>query len=149
MNRKNMALNKLKDKISGPLSALVSNVSSLLEYVFDRIPEEKRRPVLFGLAGLIALVLILIITVGVLNSGRSGRSGRSGIQETAAGPNIPVEDLFMPAEPDFVPQFLLEREPRHFWTIDDIRPYWRNPGTPELWREEIMSAVDRLMEGVP
>ena len=67
----------------------------------------------------------------------------------SSGPYIPPEELFIPTEPDFLPEFLLEREPRSSWSLDEIRPYWKNPGTPEFWQEEIKSAVDKLMEGVP
>ena len=106
----------------------------------------KRRVMIFGLGGFAALFLILIIAILALNL---GKSKQSPVQNLAAGPAIPPDDLFIPAEPDFIPQFLPEREPRRFWSLDDIRPYWKNPGEPELWREEIKSAVDKLMEGVP
>jgi len=57
--------------------------------------------------------------------------------------------LFYPLEPDFLPGFLPEREMRRFWTLDDIRPYWKAPGNSPWWMEEITSTVDSLMEGVP
>ena len=110
------------------------------------VAEGKRRVMIFGIGGFAALFLVLIIAVLALNLGSS--KGKS-VQNLAAGPSIPVEDLFIPAEPDFVPQFLPEREPRRYWSLDDIRPYWKNPGNPDLWREEIKSAVDKIMEGVP
>jgi len=106
----------------------------------------KKKAVIFGVAGFAALFLILIIAILALNIGRSRESSANNL---AAGPAIPSEDLFIPAEPDFLPQFLLEREPRRFWSIDDIRLYWKNPGDPDHWRGEIKSFVDKLMEGVP
>ena len=147
-----MDLTKVKEKGGGLLSKfreilsiILARVFSPFSVVFDRIPEEKRRPILFCIGGLFALFLIIFIVLRI----NAGRPERVTAPELATGPSIPVEDLFIPAEPDFLPQFLLEREPRQFWSLDDIRPFWRNPLYPELWRGEIHSAVDRLMEGVP
>jgi len=60
-----------------------------------------------------------------------------------------MEELFIPAEPDFVPEFIFEREKRRFWSLEDIRPYWKAPDSNDRWTEEIKSAVDKLMEGIP
>ena len=110
------------------------------------VPEGKRRVMIFAIGGFAALFLILIIAILALNF---GGPKESSVQNLAAGPSVPSEDLFIPAEPDFLPQFLPEREPRRFWTLDDIRPYWKNPEDSGQWRGEIRSAVDKLMEGVP
>ena len=109
-----------------------------------RFPENKRRPMLFGVAGMVVLFLALVISIPVTHSGAGGQTTTSG-----AGFTIPSEELFFPSEPDFLPEFILEREPRSFWTIEDIRPYWRQPENTELWRDQIKSAVDRIMENVP
>lgn len=110
------------------------------------LPVWKKRLMFFGFGGMAALLLILLIATIALNFGKS-KDG--SVQNLASGPAIPPEELFIPAEPDFVPQFLPEREPRSFWSLDDIRPYWENPGNSELWQEEIKTEVDKLMEGVP
>ena len=113
----------------------------------ERFPKKQRRIVLLGLGGFVLLFFILIFSH---NSGRSERSSRQAVTAApAAVAGIPVEDLFFPAEPDFLPDFLLEREPRGFWTAEDAMPYWRNPAHPSLWTDIIRSEIDRLMEGVP
>ena len=99
----------------------------------------------FIAGGLAALLLILVITA-IAFSTRGPREGAAAHQAVHL---IPPEELFIPAEPDFVPDFLLEREPRHFWSVEDIRPYWRVPANPEFWQDLIRSAVDELMESVP
>jgi len=117
-----------------------------------RVPAGKRRPILIALGGLVIVLIILIISSVVLKT-RGGK--KDAFADIAAGPFIPVEELFIPGEPDFVPDFIPGREPRNSWTLEDIRPYWRNPGTAaetrynDLWRGEIKSAVDKLLEGVP
>ena len=143
---------KLFARLSKPKLPKLRFPSDKIEAITDRFlghfPEEKRRIILFTFGGLVALLLILVISTLVIHSGRPKNSASV---EVSAGPllNIPPEELFIPAEPDYLPEFLLEREPRHSWSIEDIRPYWKIPENPELWREKIKSAVDKLMEGVP
>jgi len=98
------------------------------------------------LGGLALLFLILLISALLINS--RGTRERNPVN-VSAGHGIPVEELFIPDEPDFLPEFLLEREPRPSWSIEDIRPYWRRPADPASWQGVIRSAVDELMEGVP
>ena len=137
-------LNKFKEAFSNLSSLRASIALSLTDRFLSRFPEGKRRPILFGIGGIVVLFFILIITLAV----NSGKPKTTTATDIIIGAVIPPEQLFIPAEPDFLPEFLLEREPRRFWTIEDIRHYWRNPGNPDFWREEIKSAVDKLMEGV-
>jgi|TergutMp193P3_1026864.scaffolds.fasta_scaffold03493_6 hypothetical protein len=106
----------------------------------------KKRLILLGLGGVTVLLLGLLIFIIVRNVSRSDRTGSSNI---ASGLSIPVEELFFPREPDFLPGFLPERERRRFWSLDDIRPYWKAPGNSVWWMEEITSTVDKFMEEVP
>jgi len=128
------------------VKAVPDFLSSVENRFLRRFPEEKRRPILLAIAGSAMLFLVLIISVPVTLSGRPRQAGSS---RAVSGPVIPVEELFIPSEPDFLPEFILEREPRSFWSLEDLRPYWRALESTELWREQITSAVDRLMESVP
>ena len=107
---------------------------------------EKRQYLLFGLGGLAVLVLILLVTLLALNSGKASKTAASDL---ASGPLVSPDELFIPGEPDFLPDFLLERNPRHSWSVEDIRPYWKSPGNSAFWRGEVSKAVDKLMEGIP
>ena len=120
-----------------------NSVPAFLNPFLERFPIEKRKPLLFGLCGFAVLFLVLLITGLAVGIGKPEKA-----VSMASGPFIPVEDLFIPAEPDYVPDFIPEREPRSSWSLDDIRPYWRSPGNSEYWRREIKSVVDKLMEGV-
>jgi len=110
----------------------------------ETVPEKKRRPAIFVLGGLFSLLLVLIISTLALNSSRPKEN--TSVSRFAG---IPHEELFYPAEPDFLPDFLLDREPRRYWTAEDIRPYWKVLASSEFWQREIKASVDRLMEGVP
>jgi len=114
--------------------------------ILDHFEPEKRKLLLIGSGSLIGILLILIIAAGVSSSKK-----RRAVSLEAApeGLTIAMEELFIPAEPDFVPEFVFEREKRRFWSLEDIRPYWRTPDSSDRWIEEIKSAVDKLMEGIP
>ena len=118
------------------------------DFVADRmqnIPESKRRPLIICIGSLVVIFMVLIAALVM----RTGKTEKETSPSMMAGFTIPQEELFLPVEPDFVPRFIFEREPRRYWSLEDIRPYWRAPEISERWREEIRSAVDRLMEGVP
>ena len=127
-------------------ASLNEKIDFISDSYLSRFPENIRRPIFFGFAGLTVLFLILMIAV---LAGTLRNPDKKGLTERIAGPGIPHEELFFPAEPDFLPGFLLEREPRRFWTIEDIRPYWRSPGNSDFWQREVHTAMDKLMEGVP
>ena len=148
---------ELLKKLKEILLALYSNVFSLpkgLSGLFsghsdDALQDDplagKKRLILFGLVGAVVLVFGIIITVIVINV----RPKNTDAINISAGLSIPAEEFFYPSEPDFLPGFLPEREPRRFWTLDDIRQYWKVPGNSDWWMEGIISTVDSLMEGVP
>jgi hypothetical protein len=134
-------ISKIREMIEG----LINRARDLANDLLDRIPEEKKRPFLIGL-GVLGSFLLILLVVLLLKPGRRGQNSASVM---AKGLAIPQEELFLPAEPDFIPEFLLEREPRKVWQLEDIRPYWKPPEISGFWREEIKSAVDKIMEGVP
>jgi len=117
-----------------------------LNGILDHFGPERRKLLLIGSGSLIGIFLILLIAAGVSSSKKRRISSPEAARE---GLSIAMEELFIPAEPDFVPEFIFERERRRFWSLEDIRPYWRTPDPGDRWREEIKSAVDKLMEGIP
>jgi hypothetical protein len=147
------ALKGLTAKL-GPLwDALNEKAGPLADKFLARIPEEKRRPVLFCFGGMVVLLLFLIVIMLAmsLQRGEDGGAERRVAPQEIAGPPIPQEELFFPGEPDFVPPLLLEREPRHSWTADDARPFWKDPGElgREQWQGEMSAVIDKLMDSVP
>ena len=132
------------DEIKGLFFDLSERIQNAINRVGDHVGPGKKRPLLIGFGALAALFLILVIA-GVSNA----RKRRVVAPDAAvAGMTVAVEELFIPAEPDFVPEFLLERESRSFWSLDDIRQYWKVPRDSQMWKDEIKSVVDKLMESV-
>jgi hypothetical protein len=117
----------------------------LADGVLSRIPEEKRRPFFFCLGGIVFLLMCIVMITLIAGAERPEKKNE------IAEPAIPPEELFFPGEPDFVPSLLLEREPRRFWTPDDIAPFWEDPGNlgRGQWIKEMEAVIDTLMEDVP
>jgi hypothetical protein len=127
---------------------LYKSIKSFFENLLKHIPENKRTPVLAAGGGCVFLIICLIIFAASRNPGARSRTGENSL--AVSGPHIPAEDLFYPAEPDFLPGLLLEREPRQPWTIEDVKPFWRDPSEPvDFWREKMSETIDKLMESVP
>jgi hypothetical protein len=89
----------------------------------------------------------MITAILAINTGKSKNISPSAAMTT--GPSIPADDLFIPGEPDFIPDYILGKEKRSFWSVEDLKPYWKTPGNHEFWRSEIKSEMDKLLEGVP
>jgi hypothetical protein len=131
-----------------------SGLAGTAKKLFSRLAEaaaSHRRIVLIAAAGLLVIILLLVVLAAVTFRGGGGTARNT---ETPALPEnrafLP-EDFFLPYEPDFVPDVLLEREPRNGWTEEDARPFWTDPlkGNEEAWRKRIESGVDGILEQVP
>jgi hypothetical protein len=105
-------------------------------------------------AGAVFIVLVLLIILSVRSRPPKQETSRD-IQAELGAPVestlIAPEEFFLPYEPNFVPDVLLEREPREGWSEEDARPYWTDPmeGNEELWRRRIEEGVDGILEKVP
>ena len=102
-----------------------------------------------------ALVLLLGCCIFFASRGVVSRLGASSISQTLGNntgtPVLPSDELFLPEEPDFVPDFIPEREQRTIWTRAEAEPYWIDPlsEVSEKYINMIDAAIDNLMEQVP
>jgi hypothetical protein len=124
------------------------------EYVVQKItPPGGRRFIFIGLGALlIPLFFVLIAALLVMNhNADAGPRTAADENRVFQGAPIPPEDLFLPAEPDFLPGVMLERERRQSWTAEDAEPHWRDPLKygEEPWRERVEAVIDELLEHVP
>jgi nitrate reductase gamma subunit len=144
-------------QISAILNELLTTLALALAALNDVFEKHtKIVKVTFG-----ALAVILCLLTGILLLQRSieknadvKHSEAETIQmflRTASGASsIPAEDIFLPDEPDYLPNVILEREP-HTWSEKDARGYWTNPLENEHinWRGAITDVVDDIMDKVP
>jgi len=104
------------------------------------------------IAAVVLIVILLFLILAISSHKPVSEEKPPNIEtESTAQYAFPAEDFLLPYEPDFVPDVLLEREPRENWTEEDARPFWTDPmeGNEELWRKRIESGIDSLLEQVP
>ena len=143
-------LRKLAEKIPrvdalGILGAIISKVSQFVNRV---IPGKKERLILgIAAAAFLFILSIMFVYIHNVSARRNAESELSDYQRIV----IPLQDIFLPDEPDFVPGIMLERERRTTWTLEDAAPLWQDPlrNGEEQWRRHIETVVDGLMERVP
>ena len=114
-----------------------------------RIPAE-RRIIMTLVIGVPVILLLFIIGASRLSKDRPVKPKALPAGNVITR-RIPAEELFLPDEPDFVPDVILGREKRTQWTADDAKPWWQDPlkdGEQE-WRDQIEKTVDEIMEKVP
>jgi hypothetical protein len=125
--------------------------------ILERAPEflqTRRKAIVIGLGGA-ALATILIFAAAALARGRdsSARAGAAAgeLTESFRPLSIAPEDLFLPGEPDALPEFIPARPQRETWTAADAAEYWTDPltGKETLWRDRFGTAAAELLEAVP
>jgi hypothetical protein len=111
-------------------------------------PEDKKRIIYIG-TGAFALILTLSVLLSLSRPDKPERVKEP--ERVSTKIVIPVDEIFLPDEPDFVPGVLLEREKRVKWTEEDAAVYWQDPLKygEEQWREKIETAIDEFLERVP
>ena len=119
-------------------------IQPMTDKISEFLPREKRRIFLYITGGLVLAAICLTIISLII------AIKKPETQIKLSGSPIPAEELFYPAEPDFLPRLLLDHEPRRRWTANDIKPFWKDPGPGHeaQWREAAISVIDKLMEGV-
>ncbi|MDR0629875.1 MAG: hypothetical protein LBG24_09615 [Treponema sp.] len=133
-----------------PWVKIRSAMQTLRTSVVDALQTRRNLVLLLG-----GLALLLICLMGVFILIEHNAKIPSTFSRTLSNDFKPLsiapEDLFLPDEPDFLPEVLLNREPRNPWNLEDVRPFWTDPwqDDPERWRERIKVTIDEFLEGVP
>ena len=132
---------------SGFLIFIRQSLQELAQKLLEKIPGKKRRAVLFLI--ILSLILLLFIMILLLKTSDNRDQGETGA--AVQWQLIPIDDFFLPQEPDFIPGVLLEREQRTNWTEDDARVYWQDPLQygEEIWRGRVDTVIDQFLEHIP
>jgi len=129
---------------------------SLFTGLFSKQKQIKIDPkiIMIITAAILVIIILLLVLAAVSRPGK-GLKSADGFFDHSKEPIerevLPLEDFFLPYEPDFIPDVLLEREPKESWTEEDARPFWTDPleGNESVWRKRIESEIDSLLERVP
>ena len=111
---------------------------------------QKRRFIIICTA-VFAAILTISVFISMKNSAAEEDEPFYAPEKITINSPIPIEELFLPGEPDFIPGVIQEREKRLSWTEDDAAEFWQDPLRfgEEQWREKIEAAVNELLERVP
>ncbi len=102
-------------------------------------------------AGFLLLAALLVISIEMSHNQDEMREASEEIQQFFSPQAITSEDIFLPDEPDFIPEVMLDREPKSSWTDEDAEPFWNDAleENADAWRARIIRAVDDILETVP
>jgi hypothetical protein len=132
-------------------AAFIKSLGEKISEILRTISPGQRRIILLCGTAALALILFLLVLLVVVDHRRGAPPDTGQELRSALGPRpIAPEELFLPEEPDFLPDVLLNREPAP-WTAEDVRPFWTDPleGGEELWLERIETVIDDLLEHIP
>lgn len=110
-------------------------------------------PLRVGLVAVSALACAALAFILFGGHGRDEKDGLSAAELSAEFAPRPItnDELFLPAEPDFLPKLIRSREQRTAWTEVEATPYWTDPASldPKPLAGAASAAVDGLLETVP
>ena len=115
----------------------------------EKLTGEKKRLFILVCTAILAVLLIFSVIMSIVKSGKKELPFEPERLRLLSA--IPAEELFLPDEPDFLPEVILQRERRTNWTEQDASEYWQDPLRlgEEQWRDKIESAIDEFLERVP
>jgi len=120
---------------------------------FRKLTAEQKKRLVLVCTCIFAFLLTLSVIMPLVNQGRGRAAQRRLAEPERIFLNLPIPagDLFLPDEPDFIPEILLQRERRTIWTEEDAEEFWQDPLMfgEQRWRENIEAAIDELLERVP
>jgi hypothetical protein len=103
--------------------------------------------------GALGLIVCLLVVLGVVSYQRRHPKAAPPppLADLFSPLPIPPEELFMPDEPDFLPEVLWERAPRESWTPEDALPFWTDPldNNRRVWEGRVEGMIDELLERLP
>jgi hypothetical protein len=127
---------------AGSLADIVSRPVTLLKKIWSK-PLVRLCTALF--AGICIVVPVLTVFFVKINEHSKKKAELPAAPRAAA-----ASEIFLPEEPDFLPQVLLQRESSTVWTLEDGKKYWNAPQEDGgiIWLDTIEKTIDTLLEKV-
>jgi hypothetical protein len=139
-------------RVKAAVYPFLQKAAELGKRLLERLPPEKRKPVLMVSIGACAVLVLVLAGIPLLTRDKPDERKPAAAGNAPARQGIiPSDDLFLPDEPDFVPGVMLEREQRTVWTDADAASLWQDPlkNGEEPWRNRVEKTIDEIMESVP
>jgi hypothetical protein len=139
-------LNTIRAKVSQGLEAIRELPSQGAELF-----RERRKLVVICLGAMVIFLILGIAAILLFRVPNPRAGGSQDLSEAFSPRAIPQEELFLPDEPDFLPEVILERERREAWTAEDARPFWTDPleEGADVYLDMMGTVIDELLERVP
>jgi hypothetical protein len=142
----------VSSRVKGTIRTVFSRILSMKWAVGLSIIDELRkyRKILMLAVGVIVFLSLTLVVISLINA-ESAKKLQSPIPvENSRLISIPLEDIFLPDEPDFLPNAILKKQPKK-WDAQDARPFWTNPLENDSfqWQDNIKNTVDKIMEKTP
>jgi len=127
----------------------LKNLFQRIKDWFLNLNDSQKRNMVLICTGAFSIILTIAVLISIQGAG--GKKPLKGPERFDIISPIPPEDFFLPDEPDFVPEVILERERRTSWSEQDAAEHWRNPleNGEEQWRDKIEAAINEYLERVP
>ena len=121
-------------------------ISPVKDWFQKKNAEQKRRLILVCTA---VFSLLLTLSVIISMTGNKKELPAEPARQQIIAP-IPAGELFIPDEPDFIPQILPGRERRSSWTEENAEEFWQDPlrQGEDQWREQIETVIDEYLERI-
>ncbi|GMO20555.1 MAG: hypothetical protein LBG79_08895 [Spirochaetaceae bacterium] len=100
---------------------------------------------LFALICVLAVVITIFVAKALKNKKTKAPPPMFAIEKIAE------EDIFLPGEPDFLPEILFEQGQKKYWTKEDALEFWTDPAEfgDEVWLKKASEIIDEVLERVP
>jgi len=116
-----------------------------------RLKEQPRIAIVILLSLILVLGIALLFIAIADNSQKKQRAASAELNAAFALLPVDLHELYLPAEPDFLPEVILSRAKRTVWTKEDIATFWTDPASLDdaPLKAAASATVDELLKDVP
>jgi hypothetical protein len=124
-----------------------------LQEKIQSLLSNKKNLLIIGGCMILLLLLLSLLVISIRMNHNQGEMQQASQESSQlfAPQAIKTEELFLPREPEFIPEVILDREPRDMWTEEDAEEFWNDPlkENTDLWKNRIIESVDDILENIP
>ncbi|MDR2509173.1 MAG: hypothetical protein LBC77_00855 [Spirochaetaceae bacterium] len=137
------------EKFDGLKDELAGQKSRFNKFI-KRVLSENKKEVRVALVCFFAIIVITVTATIIAGTAINNQTQKKTPVEFAVE-KIPDTELFFPAEPDFLPEILLEQPRKKSWTEEDAASFWIDPleSDADVFVKKIDELTSAILERVP